>query len=426
MKTILLALLTTVAAVFADEAEYRKRADQCRALLKTSLVDFYLPHCLDKENGGYFEVLDKEGKFANNGEKFLTLQARQLWFFSTLAIENVELERSLAAAKHGFEFIASKFHDAENGGYYSKVTEKGEPKDTRKHAYLNAFTIYAFSAYYNASRDERALTMAKELFAALEEHAYDKEFGGYREFFNADWSEVTEGSGYVGALGHKTYNTHLHLMEAFAELYRRWPDARVLQRLNELININVNTVLYPKANANVDAFERDWKVVSTERNLRASYGHDVECIWLVMDAAQATGAPTAPYRTWATKLAEYSYEYGYDREHGGFFEGGPLNGAADNKRKTWWVQNEATVGMLEMFAQTGEQKYYDAFAKTLDFCANHQVAKEGGWWATRNADGSPANDKTRTSPWQGAYHAGRAMIECAKRLDTLADKAARK
>lgn len=421
MKTLLLALLLAATA-FADPAEYRKRAEQCRSLLKTSLVDFYLPHCLDKENGGYYEVLDNDGKFANNGEKFLTLQARHLWFFSTLAIENIEREQSLAAARHGYEFITTKFRDAERLGYFSKVTNTGEPKDRRKHAYLNAFTVYALSAYYNASKDLKALRTAQELFETLERHAYDKEFGGYREFFNADWTEVTEGSGYVGALGHKTYNTHLHLMEAFAELYRDWRHPSVLQRLNELININVSTVLYPKVNANVDAFERDWKIVNTERNLRASYGHDVECIWLVLDAVRATGAPTQPYLNWATKLAEYSYQYGYDREHGGFFEGGPLGAPADNKRKTWWVQNEAKVGMLDMFVQTGDRKYYEAFAKTLDFSVNHQIAKEGGWWAERNADGSPSANKSRTSPWQGAYHAGRALIECAKRLDALAAK----
>lgn len=423
MKSILVILFFFAANVIAAERdEYARRANQCRELLKTTLVDFYLPGCLDKENGGYYEVLDKDGKFANNGEKFLTLQARHLWFFSTLAIELVEREQALAAAKHGFEFIATKFHDFENGGYFSKVTEQGAPKDRRKHAYLNAFTIYAFSAYFHASKDERALVLAKELFEALEKHAYDKQHGGYREFFNPDWSEVTEGSGYVGALGHKTYNTHLHLMEALAELYRRMPDPLVLQRLNELINVNVSTVLYPKVNANVDAFERDWKVVNTERNLRASYGHDVECIWLVLDAVRATGSPTGPYLNWARKLAEYSHQYGFDREHGGFFEGGPLGAAADNKRKTWWVQNEATVGMLDMFLHTGEEKYYEAFAKTLDFSANFQVAKEGGWWAERNADGSPSANKTRTSPWQGAYHTGRALIECAKRLDELSRK----
>ncbi|MEW6158091.1 MAG: hypothetical protein AB1813_11700, partial [Verrucomicrobiota bacterium] len=72
--------------------ELLRQAERCRSILKTSLVDFYLPACVDTVNGGYMESL-RDGKFVLTGEKFLTLQARQLWFFSTLAIEGVEKEK---------------------------------------------------------------------------------------------------------------------------------------------------------------------------------------------------------------------------------------------------------------------------------------------------------------------------------------------
>jgi mannobiose 2-epimerase len=75
--------------------------------------------------------------------------------------------------------------------------------------------------------------------------------------------------------------------------------------------------------------------------------------------------------------------------------------------------------MLEMYRLTGKVEYYTAFRQTLDFVEKHQVAREGSWWATRTADGAPSND-TRSSPWQGAYHNGRAMILCARLLEHLA------
>ena len=83
------------------------------------------------------------------------------------------------------------------------------------------------------------------------------------------------------------------------------------------------------------------------------------------------------------------------------------------------MQAEALVSMLEMYKLTGKREYYDAFAQTLDFVEKHQVAKEGSWWATRKADGSPPGT-SRTSMWQGAYHNGRSMLLCAKLLDELA------
>jgi mannose/cellobiose epimerase-like protein (N-acyl-D-glucosamine 2-epimerase family) len=78
--------------------------------------------------------------------------------------------------------------------------------------------------------------------------------------------------------------------------------------------------------------------------------------------------------------------------------------------------------MLEMYTLTGRGEYYDVFARTLDFVEKHQVAREGSWWATRKADGSPAGG-SRTSMWQGAYHNGRSMLACAKLLDDWAAKA---
>jgi cellobiose epimerase len=403
-------------------AALQEQAKRCRRILKTSLVDFYLPAAVDRVNGGYFEFL-RNGKFAPMGERFLTLQARQLWFFSALAQEGIERKAAMDAARLGFEFLQSKMHDTKLGGYYSKVTDTGAPKDKRKHVYLNAFALYGLVAYHRASGDRQALEAAKELFAVLEEKAHDRRYGGYVEFFDEDWQPITDPkeSDYVGAPGTKTYNTHLHVLEAWTALYRAWPNPRVRERLAELIVINTTTVRHPNFFCNIDGWLTDWKMIPTQANLRASYGHDVECSWLVLDAARALGQAPALYRAWAEALCGYGLKYGYDRQSGGFFYTGPLGKPADDKRKEWWVQAEALVAMLEMYRLTGNVEYYAAFSQTLDFVEKYQVAREGGWWATRAADGSALGHQ-RSSPWQGAYHNGRSMMLCAKMLEELAAK----
>ena len=193
-------------------------------------------------------------------------------------------------------------------------------------------------------------------------------------------------------------------------------------RLDELLVINTLTIRLPQHGCNVDGFTPDWRPIETPRNLRASYGHDVEGAWLCLDAARALGQPPVLLRGWAEGLVGYSLRHGYDRTHGGFYYTGPLGKDADDTKKEWWVQAEALVSMLEMFALTGRREYYDAFARTLDFVEKHQVAPKGSWWATRNADGSAAGT-SRTSMWQGAYHNGRAMLLSAKLLDELAARA---
>jgi mannobiose 2-epimerase len=383
-------------------------------------VDFYLPACVDPTNGGYFESL-RDGKFVPTGEKFLTMQGRQLWFFSSLAREGVEEKAALAAAKTGFNFLEGRMRDRRHGGYFAKVSDAGRPTDPRKHVYLNAFALYGLVAYHRATRDPQALAAAQELFQVLEKKAHDGRYGGYVEFFYEDWRPITDPKelGYVGAIGIKTYNTHLHVLETLSELYRVWPDPLVRQRLAELVVVNTSTVRHPDFHCNIDGWRRDWRMLETPGNLRASYGHDVECVWLTLDAARALDLSPRLHRGWAEALCGYSLKFGYDREYGGFYYTGPLGRPADDTKKEWWVQAEALVSMLEMYRLTGKPEYYDVFRQTLDFVAKHQVAREGSWWATRAADGSPKGNQ-RSSPWQGAYHNGRAMLLCAKLLEELA------
>jgi mannobiose 2-epimerase len=424
--TLLLATPRPAAVRAADpppsRAELLQQAERCRQLLKTNLVDFYLPACVDTLHGGYLESL-RSGKFVPTGEKFLTMQGRQLWFFSTLARAGAEDKAALAAAKAGFSFLEGQMRDRRHGGFFAKVSDAGQPTDRRKHVYLNAFALYGLVAYHGASGDVQAMTAAQDLFRVLDDKAYDRKHGGYVEFFSEDWRPITDPKepGYVGTSGTKTYNTHLHMLEALTALYRAWPEPLIRKRLAELVAINANTVRHPDYNCNIDGWRLDWRMVDTPANLRASYGHDIECAWLTLDAARALEWSPRLMRGWAEALCGYSLKFGFDRTHGGFYYSGPLGGPADDTKKEWWVQAEALISMLEMYRLTGKPEYYDAFRQTFSFVEKHQIAPEGSWWATRTADGSPKSDQ-RSSPWQGAYHNGRALLLCAGLLEELANK----
>ncbi len=408
------------AAAPPGTADFQRQASRCRDLLRRTVFDFYYPGCLDTVHAGYLEDW-KDGKFVVRGEKFLTLQARQLWFFSTMATENFERAKSLEAAAIGYLFLEQAFRDPRWGGYISSADDLGKPLDTRKHIYHNSFVLYALSAYYQATRDSGALKRAQELFRVLEQHAHDVAHGGFGEFFYADWRPVTNlsESGYVGAIGTKTYNTHLHLLESFTALYRVWPDPLVRARVEELLRINTVTVQHPVSRCNIDGWTPDWHMIETPANLHASYGHDVECTWIALDAARTLGYPLFLFRGWAESLANHCLTYGYDADHGGFFYTGPLGGAAADTRKEWWVEAEGLVGMLELYRLTGDPRYYSAFVQTLDFIEQHQVAPDGGWFATRNEDGTPSRNLSRSSMWQGAYHNGRALLYASRILSTL-------
>jgi mannobiose 2-epimerase len=402
-----------------EESELLKDASRCRSILKTSLSNFYLPGALDRA-GGYLENW-RDGRFVLSGEKFLVMQARQLWFFSTLAIEGIETEAALAAAKSGFNFLENRMRDRSYGGYFCKVNDRGLPKDRRKHVYLNAFALYGLVAYYEATKYPKALAAAIDLFHVLEKKACDLRYGGYLEFFSEDWQPITDPKvdSPVGPGNIKTHNTHLHVLEALTELYRIWPDPALKNRLSEMLYINSSIIRHPAFPCNINEWTIDWKMIETPENFEVHYGHELEFSWLALQAARALGLSLEPYYAQAELLCNNSIKYGYDENFGGFYYAGPPGLAAVDTRKEWWVQAEALVAMLELYRFTGKEEYYIAFRQTLRFIEKYQLAPGGGWWATCTSDGSPCTSQ-RSAPWQGAYHNGRALLRSAKILEELA------
>jgi cellobiose epimerase len=397
-----------------------RQAARCRALLERSIIDFYLPAALDVANGGYYEDADERGVFRPTPDRFLSLQARQLWLFSTLAAEGIRRDEALAAARAGYAFVR-RFRDETHGGFFSKVSVAGMPVDPRKEICLNGFALYALVAYHRATGESAPLEEARQLFAELEAHAYDARHGGYVELFEADWTPIADPTvrGYWARGGTKTLNGHMHLLETYAELLRSWPDPLVARRLAELVAINQWAVKHPRFDCNLTRWTPSWGVVAEPGNLRASYGHDLEGVWLTLDAARTLGWAEDALRNWATALAGYSLEHGYDTRHGGFHVAGPVGRRADVRGKEWWAQAEALVAMLELYELTSDPGYYAVFAATLDFIEQHQVAAGGGWWSIRRADGSADPRGTLGSPYQDGYHSGRALLRSERLLERL-------
>ncbi|MEJ7618884.1 MAG: AGE family epimerase/isomerase, partial [Pyrinomonadaceae bacterium] len=152
-------------------------------------------------------------------------------------------------------------------------------------------------------------------------------------------------------------NTHLHLLEALTTFYRasRLPVAR--ERLLELINIETNAVVRKGLAGCTDKFERDWTPRLDKDYARVSYGHDLENIWLLIDACDAVGVSNYPFLDLYRALFSYSLKYGYDQERGGFYYYGGFDRPAENLNKDWWVQAEAVVSALYMYRLTKDPIY---------------------------------------------------------------------
>jgi len=386
-------------------------------MLKENIVPFWYNKSLDRENGGYIINFGPKGKLKGEPTKMIVTQARTVWLFSRLARAGYGKEY-LEAADLGYRFLREKMWDEKNGGFYWEIDATGNVKlKPRKHLYGQAFGLYAVSEYYLAGNKKEALDFAVQVFNVLEAKAHDMTYGGYIEFFNEDWTPApaTEQSYIGGGAGMKLMNTHLHLLEAMTTFYRasRLPLAR--ERLLELINIQSNAVVRKDLGACTDKYERDWTPRLEGDYARVSYGHDIENIWLLIDACNAAGVSNHPFVDLYRALFDYSLKYGCDEVNGGFYDSGPFDQSADRRTKVWWVQAEAIVGALYMYQLTHDAKYLSVFEKTYEFIEKEMVDWENGeWHAGITPEGKPQGDKANI--WKAGYHNGRALIEC---LDIL-------
>ena len=140
--------------------------EEVKSHLLNNIIPFW-KGLRDDEYGGYYGWLGYDLVLDKKAVKGCILNSRITWFFSN-AYTLLKDESLLEEAKHGFAFMKEHCMDKENGGIFWSIEYNGVPSDTTKHTYNQAFAIYALSSYYEASGDEQALDMAKELFHIIE------------------------------------------------------------------------------------------------------------------------------------------------------------------------------------------------------------------------------------------------------------------
>jgi mannobiose 2-epimerase len=323
--------------------------------------------------------------------------------------------------KHGWLHLAHGvrmtecFEDKENGGVIWTVDYQGRPADTRKQTYALAFAIYAFCEYHTAAGDQAALEKAKTLFSLIEKHCVDRVHGGYWEALDADWQLVEDVRlSEKDANEKKSMNTHLHVLEGYANLARVWPEARVREALHKLLRSFMDQIIDPRHGHFNLFFDERWNV----RSIIVSFGHDIEGSWLLEKAAQVCGDADLrrQARGYSVRLVEAALE-GLDADGGLMTEKNLMSGHLDTD-KHWWPQAEALVGLLNAYEITHNEKYLELClgvwsfikSKTIDF-------EQGEWYWKVNRRCEPYPDDEKIGFWKCPYHNSRACLEVRARLD---------
>ena len=385
------------------------------------LFGHYLPFwcgpALDRENGGWMAWLSNDLKPDRSQPKGLIVNNRILWAFS--AVHRVRPEPVYREmAERAFDFVMNKFWDAQHGGAFWRLDDSGKLLDDSKKIYGQAFYIYALTEFHRAFVSPSALARAKELFELVERHAHDAKFGGYIEVCNRDWSEA----GSEARLSDKdmnekkSMNNHLHVLEAYTNLFRVWPEPRVAERLRELIELFLTHVLDARTKHLHHFFNEQWQV----RSNTYTFGHDIEASWLLCEAAEELGDAKLleRVRAVALQMAGVVLQEGFDARGGLCYEG--RDGKIIDPGRECWPQAEALVGFLNAFKLSDQRAFFDQAVETWKFIDAHLVDRVHGEWFWRiNPDGQPDQKLPKVSEWKGPYHATRACLETIKCLHGL-------
>ncbi|MNW55048.1 Cellobiose 2-epimerase [compost metagenome] len=294
------------------------------------------------------------------------------------------------------------------------VDADGNPSQDKKQIYGHAFVIYALVEYYLADQCQAALDLSIELYRLIEEHSYDKLHKGYIEAVARNWK-------YTGNLSlsskdlneKKSMNTHLHVLEAYTNLYRVWQSPELTHSLSELIEVTMDQIVDHTTGHFLLFFDEKWNVKSSH----ISYGHDIEGSWLLLEAAEVLQNPQILKRVKSTAItmAEAVYAKGIDQDGGIWNEADP--GGLIDTNKDWWPQAEAMVGFYNAYELTGDSKFRDAAIQSWEFIRKYIVDhKYGEWHWGVQQDGTPLPNEPKISAWKCPYHNGRACLEMLTRL----------
>ena len=380
--------------------------------LTVNILPYWSSRLIDSINGGFYGRIDGNEKVYEGDDKGGILNARILWTYSSAyrVLKDTSYLRIAARAK---DYILSHFIDNQYGGTFRSVTYKGEPSDIRKQTYSNAFFIYGLSEYSRATGDQEALKKAKEIFEAFEKYVLDKKTNGYFEVFSRDWKKTDDRLiGERSAADQKTMNTSLHVMEAFANLYRVAPEKIIADRLRNMVELFLDKIVDNKRFHLICFMDREWNPTSTID----SYGHDIECSWLLYEAAHMLGDQElkARVRKTSIKIADAAAE-GL-RSDGGMVSDKDYSTGHVSTGRSWWEQAETVVGYINAFELTGNELYLDKAVNCWNYIKRHFIDRNnGGWYSSVTDTGEPGRGD-KAGFWICPYHNGRMCLEVIERV----------
>lgn len=420
-----------------DKEELIQLKKEAENHLVNELLPFWTTRMIDAKNGGYLTHFDEKGNDTGEDEKSLIAQTRCLYTLSSAHRAGYGNGELAGMARHGVDFLLEKMWDKEHGGFFWMMDREGNLKIDQKIIYGHSFAIYSLSEYTLATGDKRGVEYAEKVFRLLQEYGADTMYGGYWEMFQRNWTLNGPGSQGGDRKTLDVHMHLMEAFTTLYECTGKEVHKRKLLEIIDLLLHRIIHPVYktgipqfykdwsvaPQIKFDIiwgwDRFSEEGQKGNATDN--TCYGHNAEFAWLLNHALDILKENPDNYSDLFRIIYDHTVDNGIDDEYGGVYVEGPHSGGVYDREKEFWQQAEVLIGLLDAVILLGDEKYFEAYKNVHRFVFDKVVNKGAGeWYPLLSRRGEPIWTHMGHS-WKINYHTVRAMVQSILRLEKIID-----
>ena len=388
------------------EERLRQLRTQYHDALFADVVPWWEKHSLDREHGGYFSLLERDGR-TFGGDKYMWMNGRELWMFSHLHNHHRPDPAWLDAARLGKDFILAHAFQPD-GKMYFRLGREGRPMSKVLSLFTEMFAAIGFAEYSKAAADDAAWAKAMAMYDFLVPRfgrPSDTALLGYPiearfHLHSHDMCRITVAWVFNETRPDRRFEDDLTL-SAESVVGRHWKPGRraLLENVGpdgeEMLDIPEGRMCHP--------------------------GHAIESAWMLLEIARRRG-DEGLVKT-AVEIVLASLEHGWDAEYGGLkyitnIDWTPTHELGANL-KLWWPHCETLYALLLGWSLTGRDDLWRWYEKVHAYTFDRFPDPEfGEWFGYLDRDGRPVWT-AKANGWKGFFHLPRVLLRCFQLLDKI-------